>query len=437
MPDAQSILAPLQIPKNVKADAFDAYQGAKSADDLATRLGKLPLSQSVKADLWDAKNAEGGAVAPAAPPAAGGFWNGVGNFLGGVAETVNPLPAVQRYAIQPALDVAKSIHDGDGAGLLGAVQRLNPAGAIASDVMNAQVGQGQQAIDQAKQGNYAEAAGHAGAALLPVLGPAAAQAGETIGSGETARGLGQATGLIGGVLLPHAVGPRLADAGAAVATRAGDLATNTLNRVVDSAPRPLSPDATALAGRLNVPLTRGMQGGSKTIQAAEKMLGHSVAPDLYEPLLEQARQGVTAGAGDITSGSSPSTSSAPAANHARLRCTFTGGAGSMKTWRKLNTATLRARGSGSRQCAHGPGGYEGEPVHGRGRLSVSRICNPSRCPLTCGPSSRPLHHSLTKSKKADDSCTTQHGSRAFCPPKHSDSAGRAAGIGRRKLISAT
>src|SRR5581483_827565 len=67
MADAQSILTPLNIPKGLKADAFDAYQSAKSADDLASRLSKLPLSQSVKADLWDAKNADDTAQAAAAP----------------------------------------------------------------------------------------------------------------------------------------------------------------------------------------------------------------------------------------------------------------------------------------------------------------------------------------------------------------------------------
>jgi DdrB-like nuclease len=309
MPDPQKILEPLKIPDNVKADAFDAFHSASSADDLASKLKKLPLAENVKADLWDAKNAEGVAIAaPAAPPAAGGFFHNAGQLIGGVVDAVNPLPAIQRYAIQPALDVARSIHDGDGSGFLGAVQRLNVGNAMGADIAESQVGQGKQAVDLARQGRYTEAAGHGAAALLPVLGPAAAQAGETIGgglesgnTGQVLRGVGQGAGLVGSVLAPHAIAPASKATGA-VATRAADAVASKFNSVLDTAPRPLSPEASALANRLNVPLTRGMSGGSKTVQAAEKMLGHSVAPDLYEPLLERARQGVTAGAKDVSGG---------------------------------------------------------------------------------------------------------------------------------------
>lgn len=297
MPDIRSILDPAPIPKGVKADAFDAYTSATSADDLQQRLDKLPpIPQKVKADLWDAKNAEGAAVTPAKPAeSGGGFWNGVGNFLGGVVETVNPLPAIQRYAVQPALDVAKAIHDGDAAGLASAVGRLNPANTMASDIGNAQLSQGQQAVDLARQGRYTEAAGHAGAAVLPVLGPAAAQAGETIAGGETARGLGQAAGLVGSVLAPHAIAP-LQRAVAPLVAQAAPAVESAVNKIANLNPRPLSPGAAEMAQSLDVPLTRGMQSGSRTIQATEKLLGHSVASDLYEPLMQQAQEGVNTGA---------------------------------------------------------------------------------------------------------------------------------------------
>jgi hypothetical protein len=75
-----------------------------------------------------------------------------------------------------------------------------------------------QAVDAANRGDYvaAEAAarqaalaqtstfGYAGATALPILGPAAANAGEDIGSGHAAEGLGKGTGLIASVLAPHA-----------------------------------------------------------------------------------------------------------------------------------------------------------------------------------------------------------------------------------------
>lgn len=60
MPDAaQDILAPLQIPDSVKADAWDAYHAAGSHVDLTPKLMAVKgLPDSAKADLWDAKFAE-------------------------------------------------------------------------------------------------------------------------------------------------------------------------------------------------------------------------------------------------------------------------------------------------------------------------------------------------------------------------------------------
>lgn len=68
------------------------------------------------------------------------------------------------------------------------------------------------------------------------------------------------------------------------------------------APRPLSADAIALANQYGVPLTRGALGGSKTVQAVEKILGHTVAPDLYEALMQKGQQGVTQAASSAAGG---------------------------------------------------------------------------------------------------------------------------------------
>jgi hypothetical protein len=59
----------------------------------------------------------------------------------------------------------------------------------AGNIIGAQVGQGRKAIENVRQGRYSEAAGHAGAALLPIIGPAAAEAGERIATGDVAGGL--------------------------------------------------------------------------------------------------------------------------------------------------------------------------------------------------------------------------------------------------------
>lgn len=127
----------------------------------------------------------------------------------------------------------------------GAWQNLNPVaiatgvyGAVrhpvdtATNIANASIAQGRQAVDLAKQGRYSEAVGH-GLAVLPVIGPAAAAAGEAIGSGDVAGGLGQAAGLLAPIELPRAAkaagkAVRMLPEGVAAAAEAG-----AASRVVD------------------------------------------------------------------------------------------------------------------------------------------------------------------------------------------------------------
>lgn len=75
-----------------------------------------------------------------------------------------------------------------------------------------------------------------------------------------------------------------------------------LTRALSNGVRPLSQGAIDLAEKYGVPLTQGMKSGSRTVQAVEKLAGVTVAPDLYEPLLEKAQRGVNAGAADLSSG---------------------------------------------------------------------------------------------------------------------------------------
>lgn len=108
-------------------------------------------------------------------------------FIGGVAKTLNPVTMVEGAynAVRHPLDTAGSI-------LQDNLQQLKQAG---SDF---------------QQGRYSEAVGHGAAGLLPVIGPAAARAGERIGSGDVAGGLGEGAGL----LAPFAAGPAMKAAGA-------------------------------------------------------------------------------------------------------------------------------------------------------------------------------------------------------------------------------
>ncbi len=64
---------------------------------------------------------------------------------------------------------------------------------------------GATAASQTVNDEASLSAGHGVAAALPGIGPAAVKAGQDIGEGKTAYGAGEATGLIGSVLLPEVV----------------------------------------------------------------------------------------------------------------------------------------------------------------------------------------------------------------------------------------
>jgi hypothetical protein len=116
----------------------------------------------------------------------------VGRFASNMGEMLNPVSA------------AKGLYD--------AVR--HPL-ATASNIYEASANQGRQAIDMARQGRYVEAAGHAVGAV-PLIGPAAAEAGQQIAEGDIAGGLGKTAGL----LTPMAIGPALKAARAAIPARA-------------------------------------------------------------------------------------------------------------------------------------------------------------------------------------------------------------------------
>lgn len=104
MQDLQSILDPIPVPKDVKAQAWDAFQSAQTLEDFQARLDKLPLSKDVKASLWDAKSAQVTASAKTAePPSVSGFLQNVvnsgGQFIGNAANAViHPLQTADALA---------------------------------------------------------------------------------------------------------------------------------------------------------------------------------------------------------------------------------------------------------------------------------------------------------------------------------------------------
>lgn len=109
----------------------------------------------------------------------------------------------------------------------GAAQAIAHPIDTAQAMVDAQSERAVKAYDLAKEGRYSEAAGNAGAAVLPVIGPIAAGIGEQAGTGDIAGAAGKLTGLLA---LPAAA-KGTARVGKAAAPIAGDVATG-LGKVI-------------------------------------------------------------------------------------------------------------------------------------------------------------------------------------------------------------
>lgn len=110
-------------------------------------------------------------------------------------------------------------------------------------IYGAQMNQLQKARQAFGEGRYSEALGHTAATALPLVGPIAADAGEQIGSGDIAGGLGKTTG----ILLPFGMASSAKRFGLRVApNRAADaLEAGASARVVDV----MSPKASTQVSR--------------------------------------------------------------------------------------------------------------------------------------------------------------------------------------------
>lgn len=76
----------------------------------------------------------------------------------------------------------------------------------AQGLYRAHEAQAGKAADAFREGRYSEALGHGAATALPLIGPAAANAGERIGRGDIGGGLGEGAGLIASLGAPKVVG---------------------------------------------------------------------------------------------------------------------------------------------------------------------------------------------------------------------------------------
>lgn len=197
-------------PPNAAQDPFAPYVVDNSQDDpFAPYVVQRSASRRpVSAEDFVEKGPEGSAIS---------------RFAANAGEMLNPIAAIKSVgtAVLHPQDAAKAIFD-------------------------ASADQFDQARQMYSQGRYSEAVGHLGG-MIPIIGPAAAAAGEQIGEGDIAGGLGKGVGLIAPMLVGAAVPKsakmpavaRNADALSAEAVEFGiqkgvpiDAATATGNRFV-------------------------------------------------------------------------------------------------------------------------------------------------------------------------------------------------------------
>lgn len=116
------------------------------------------------------------------------------SFWQGAWRNLNPMPILK--AINDAGNDAQNEHPVAAALLGPGVTAYELGKRVLPGIIQGAKDQWQKASDAYQAGDYSGAAGHALASALPVIGPTAAHAGETIASGNLAGGLGEAAGLL-------------------------------------------------------------------------------------------------------------------------------------------------------------------------------------------------------------------------------------------------
>ncbi len=190
-------------PRTLAEPEFNAIKErvlASLPDNLTEEEFNRAIGPRLEAALGEAENSS--------PAVEGGA---VGRFLSNAGEMLNPVSMVK--------------------GAYGAV--MHPID-TASNIISAQTAEGRTAADAFQQGDYGRAIGHGLAAVTPLVGPVAAQAGEQMAAGDIAGGLGKAAGLVAPFGAAPAVRAARAAVPAGVAARAAQaLQDSAVGRVVD------------------------------------------------------------------------------------------------------------------------------------------------------------------------------------------------------------
>lgn len=195
----------------------------------------------------------------------------LGRFASGAAAMLNPVPMVK------AVVEAGRTPDLGGAWMPGTA-----AANLTKGILQGQGAEFVKAGTAAKEGRYSELLGHTAAGMLPVVGPAAASAGEQVASGDVAGGLGGGAGL----LAPFGAGPAVRAARGALPTRAAAVPNPT---VEFARARGVPLDAATVSDNLAVKgvqkaADRTLAGGSiaRTAKAAESQAMARVGGELAD-----------------------------------------------------------------------------------------------------------------------------------------------------------
>jgi hypothetical protein len=159
----------------------------------------------------------GAKLVSGSPPASA---SGDKGFFSGLLNTINPIPAIENFVIGRNPDTGKI-----GGPIQGAENFVSDAFEAGKQqflkARAAAFGEGEfQGMTPLERAS--ETFGHGASALIPFAGPAAANAGDKIGNGQTGEGLGEAAGLVGSVLAPSVLAKGSPAAVGAIAPAAED-----------------------------------------------------------------------------------------------------------------------------------------------------------------------------------------------------------------------
>lgn len=182
-----SLLLKSPLTPNQRRAASEAFSASTNEDDLQERMVALKLPKHVMADLWDMK-----AASPSQPmeQTQGPEGSALGRFSSNAGEMMNPVTIAK--GLWNAAPIPQAL---GGSGVI-----EGPMNA-ATGIISAANDQRLKAHEARERGDYGEMAARSVAAAIPILGPAAVEAGEQIGEGDIAGGLGKGFGIIAPMLL--------------------------------------------------------------------------------------------------------------------------------------------------------------------------------------------------------------------------------------------